>query len=828
MKKGWDKFPDYTVSCTQHNIHCGGLCTFHVWMKNGRVSRISSAGDIPYEESFKADESLSDLMQRRGCIIGYGEKRKLYAPDRLKYPLKQTGQRGNLRTFVRISWDEALDTIAGWYREMRKRKEELGYLPIWEENGVGRYLAPYIDRFGSYSTGNGDAAAYYSIGPVYAHTPAPIKTMFSANYIVVWGKDPQATAGSTPFYMTRAKESGIPITVVESRFTPTAAAMSTGTDTVPPVIGVRPGTDAALLSALCYVIVRKNLHDEEYIRKYCFGFYPGHTVCSKSDYRDSISGNAAKGQTFTTPGGCSFLEYLDELEAEHGGYDGVLAWCADLCGTPAEVIEHFALAIGTKKPVYWGGALNGGPQRQWNGMQYSWLVIAINALTGNFSLTGGGFGLEVGGDGFRAKLNRRVPFTDAQEYQAVRFCHTMSDDLILNGSDGRPPEQLREDILKMNGIDIGPEGKLVCEMYVRGAGGYNYFNHSPNINKRLLAYQKLKYAVAYERQMTPTAAFSDIVLPSAMEYEQESFNNSSTGDFGISKRFVPPQYEAKTDRQINRALAERLGIAVKEEADDNAALRRQYEGAALPENYRHLRPDAELPAFEQFYDKGHMLMSVEHNEIPQRGGYSPGRFPTETGFINFFSPTLYEQLNRVTTGTASARYVPLEGGYEDILAGKAGARGVVYPLQFITPHMQHRANSYMDDLPLIRDRFPHSVWISPEDAAARAIGNGEPVYVFNDFGCIKLPARVTKAVAAGVVAVPHGVFYRPSLEETYLALFDSDGDGIPEPHITPVDIGGNPNTITGDKNCGVIDPYHNNLGLNANGTGCEVSKQKPV
>lgn len=80
---------------------------------------------------------------------------------------------------------------------------------------------------------------------------------------------------------------------------------------------------------------------------------------------------------------------------------------------------------------------------------------------------------------------------------------------------------------------------------------------------------------------------------------------------------------------------------------------------------------------------------------------------------------------------------------------------------------------------------------------------------------------------AGVAVIPQGTFYRPSRTQRYQAWFDADGDGVPEPHDTPVDLGGNPNVITGDRVCGVANPHFSGLGMNAGGHACEVSRTHP-
>lgn len=93
---------------TYHDVHCHSSCMLKAYVRDGKLLAITSAGDIPLAGSDRADNSIIPI-QRRGCARGYSERKRLYAPDRLKYPLLQTIERGNLSGFKRISWDEALD-----------------------------------------------------------------------------------------------------------------------------------------------------------------------------------------------------------------------------------------------------------------------------------------------------------------------------------------------------------------------------------------------------------------------------------------------------------------------------------------------------------------------------------------------------------------------------------------------------------------------------------------------------------------------------------------------------------------------------------------------
>ena len=210
--------------------------------------------------------------------------------------------------------------------------------------------------------------------------------------------------------------------------------------------------------------------------------------------------------------------------------------------------------------------------------------------------------------------------------------------------------------------------------------------------------------------------------------------------------------------------------------------------------------------------------------------YAPGEFPTDTGKINFYSPFLASR-GRVQDGVARAQYVRPAEGYEDILEGKKAASGRTYTLQFTTPHMPNRSHSSFDNTTMIIDVFPHGVMMHPKDAEARGIKAGDLVYVYNDAGCMRVPAQITRRQIPGVVSIGEGAWYQPSADETYTAWFDEKG-GTPYAHQVPVDVGGAVNTLTTDRDIGASDPFlhlQNNKsgGFAAGGALCEVSLKLP-
>lgn len=91
--------------------NCGGRCIIKAHVKNGEIVRITSD-----------TEENPEFPDIRACVRGRAYRKSFLHPDRLKYPMKRVGERGEGK-FERISWDEALDIVA---RETRRIKESYG------------------------------------------------------------------------------------------------------------------------------------------------------------------------------------------------------------------------------------------------------------------------------------------------------------------------------------------------------------------------------------------------------------------------------------------------------------------------------------------------------------------------------------------------------------------------------------------------------------------------------------------------------------------------------------------------------------------------------
>jgi len=436
-----DKFMEIVTNSHPHN--CGGKCFFKLYVKNvngvKRLVKLTSAGDVGLDGK-EPDGLLTEMqddeemrkVQIRACPRGYAQIKRLYAPDRLKYPMIQTKKKGDITGFKRITWDEAYDVLAEKYRGLQERAKEIGYLPSFSPEGSGAlsllHLAPLhgmkfmnllgkgkygsIAYYGITSSGSYSAAGLYTFDMITsgAVNNSTMDAYKNSKMVVIWGGDPTTSfhyRSQMQFYMSKMKEKGIKVIVVDPMHTDAAATYATGTDRTPGWIPVRPGGDTYLANGMMYVMYKKGLYDKEYVKKRGYGFFKedeGKEQLSvhlntylRYFAQDPSSPNVNEytkklfdGQRVLMPEGTSYESYIESLDKEHGGYSGVMAYFADRSGVDADVIENFATDFATIKPVALYSML--APQRHIQGMQYAKSVMCLTFITNNTLVPGGGPG----------------------------------------------------------------------------------------------------------------------------------------------------------------------------------------------------------------------------------------------------------------------------------------------------------------------------------------------------------------------------------------------------------------------------------------------------
>jgi anaerobic dimethyl sulfoxide reductase subunit A len=143
----------------------------------------------------------------------------------------------------------------------------------------------------------------------------------------------------------------------------------------------------------------------------------------------------------------------------------------------------------------------------------------------------------------------------------------------------------------------------------------------------------------------------------------------------------------------------------------------------------------------------------------------------------------------------------------------------------MTTKARHRGHTTFDSTAIIKDQFRQTAKMNPATASERGIKNGDMVYVYNDRGCMKIPAELTHQILPGYVSIEHGAWYRPSPSETVKIWQKNRLNPTPVEVRVPVDLGGTDNVITDDDY--TLDAPFNCQTLAAQTGPCEVSLTKP-
>lgn len=682
------------------SFDCGGRCPLRIHVKDGVITRIEGDG-------YSDEEG-----QLRACWRGRAYRHWIYHPDRLLYPMKRTGERGS-RDFARISWDEAMDTIVP---QLKRVKDTYGNSAIYYGGGghtgalhtagaLGRALSMfggYTAAYGNISSEGAVWAVMASYGNVMVGHSRP--DMLNSKLIIMWGWDPvRMVSGTDTIYnLIKARDAGIPIISIDPRYHDSAQTLAA--EWIP----IIPGTDAAMMVAMAYVIIKENLQAQVFLDKYTVGF---------DKFRDYVLG--VEDGVEKTPG-----------------------WASAICGVPAEKIIELARRYATTKPACLMDCQ--GPARAAYGEQYNRCAITLTAMTGNIgkpggSACGGLMGIPYG-HMFRAAgvPGMRNPTEDGApsirgtldiNLRLVRRIHmNRLWDAFLNGKAGGYPADIK----------------------MAWFAGGNPLNQRGNANKGARALKALEFIVAQDFFLTPTARYADIVLPVKTFAEKNDLTRPwpSGPYFCFANQAIEPFGECKSDWEIGNLLAEKLGFKNFNDKTEDEWLRTFV--ATNPEYKQHIRD------YGDFKEKSVHRIELKEPYIAfkkQIDDPDNNPFETPSGKIEIFSQRLADLRNPLTPPIP--KYIA--EGRED----RNHPLAKNYPLQLLSPHPRVRVHSTLQNVDWLDEVDPHVVWINPSDAAARGIRDGDEVYVFNDRGKLAIKAWVTRRIMPGVVCIYEGHWYDP-------------------------------------------------------------------
>lgn len=702
------------VGCPAHN--CGGRCLLIAHIQDGRIVRLDT-DDRPDQVA---------APQLRACPRGRAYLRRQYHPDRLQVPMKRTGQRGEGK-FERISWDEALDTVAG---EM---------LRVRQQYGNGALFVPY--GTGSYNQTNGSQTARrlmnlfggclgiynsYSWAAINVATPTVFGTLKTGNqrqdwlnskYILMWGWNPAEMRDGTnsEFFVKLARQNGARVVCIDPRMSLSAVSLADEW------VAIRPGTDAAMMSAMAYVMLTENLYDAEFVRTHCIGF----------------------DQTQMPPGAEGQESYRDYLLGTFDGVPKTPQWAEAITAVPAETIVRIARQYATTKPaVLYQGY---GMQRRAYGEQVARAGCALAAITGNIGIAGGwasGLALQAPDGGPFWNL-----FPTGENHFKASIPVFLWTEAVLRGME----------LTAADGL-LGVERLESNIKLIYAVASNALVNQHADINRTARILQdesRVEFIVVQDNFLTPTGRFADILLPACTQFETWGVQDGwKYGDEVILlPPLVEPLGESKSDYRICAEIAERLDLGEQYTQGRNE---RQWVDWAL-QQYRQTRfPN--LPALEELLESN---AGVYANPVTEpaiafadfRADPEKHLLDTPSGKIEIFSKALFD--------LGDEERIPPIPKYIQEWESPFGPEAQHFPLQAVGHHTLHRVHSTHDNNDWLEEAFPQRLFINPLDAQARGLADGDLARVYNQRGAMVLPCRVTERILPGVVDIPQGAWWTP-------------------------------------------------------------------
>jgi anaerobic selenocysteine-containing dehydrogenase len=272
---------------------------------------------------------------------------RVYAPERVLYPLRRTGPKGEGK-FERVSWDEALTGVSNRLKQIIDEFGPTAVIPYSSAGSQGviqlnadrrfftRLGATRLERSICGDTAGAGLAATQGSG-----VGIDPEDIVHSRFIILWGTNTIVTNLHLWPFIRRARDRGAKVVVIDPLKTRTAAAADWH-------IRPLPGTDSALALGMMHVIVSEGLHDDDYLRRYAVGF--------------------------------------EQLRARLEEYPPHRA--AELTGVPAEEIMRLAREYATTKPSLIRLLI--GLEHNRNGAMMFRTIACLPVLTGAWRDRGGG------------------------------------------------------------------------------------------------------------------------------------------------------------------------------------------------------------------------------------------------------------------------------------------------------------------------------------------------------------------------------------------------------------------------------------------------------
>jgi anaerobic selenocysteine-containing dehydrogenase len=659
---------------------CEPLCGMVATVEDGRLTKVRPDDDHPLSSGF-------------ACPKGIAMADVQNDPDRVLHPLRRRAD----GSFERVTWPEALDEIGGRLGSIRDRHggDSIGWYmgnpgafsyshPLWVKGFLDAVGSPHSYTASSQDVSNRFAASAFLYGSPFI---VPIPDLARTDFLLMVGANPLVSHGSV-LSAPRVKDQlraitarGGRIVVVDPRRSETARAFEH--------LAIEPDSDAWLLLSLLEVIFAEGLEDDVAIERQSTGVEALRELCAPYP--------------------------PEQTEAR--------------TGIAAETVRGLArdLAAAERAAVY--GRTGSCLGR--NGTMVSFLLDALNVVTGNLDREGGAmFGdppidfsrlADLVGLGTYAKVRSRV---------------------------GDLPEVLGSLPASLIAKEITTPGPGQIRAFFVSAG--NPVLSVPNGDELEAAMEEVELSVAIDLYVTETSRHCDFILPATTMYEREDFPLPflalfSTPFIQMTEAVVEPRGEARQEWEIIEEISERIGVV----PSSSWPLRQlgrvgvKFSPRRLVDLLLRTGPRGDLfglrrggLSIEKLERNPHGMVLAEH----LAPGVLSGQIRHRDKRVRLDPPEI----------AAEARRLAAQNGHHPD-----------FPLRLIGLRELRSHNSWMHNAPLLmRGGRTHAARVHPEDAEALGIEDGDRCRISSPHGSIELAATVTDEIKSGTVAVPHGWGHR--------------------------------------------------------------------
>jgi anaerobic selenocysteine-containing dehydrogenase len=626
-------------------LDCPDCCALLINIENGRGAKLRGDPAHPVTRGFLC-----------GKVAQYLERE--YSPGRLLHPQRRIGAKGEGR-FERISWDDALDTIAARLRAVAEEFGPEAILPYSYAgtmgllNGAGmdrrffhRLGASRLDR--TICSAAGAAGMTEALGLRYATEPEQFR---HSKLILAWGANILGTNVHLWPFIVEARRNGAKLYTIDPRRNRTGAASDKH-------FFIHPGSDTALALAMMHVIIGEGLHDADYVGRHTSGF---------DGLRERVR------------------EWTPQRAAE-------------LTGIAAEEIVGLAREYATTRPA--AIRLNLGLQRSERGAMAVRTIALLPALVGSWRDVGGGLLLSTSQT---FQLNRAgLERADLQQKalgRAARLVNMSQLGAALTTL-SQPPVKAMV-VYNSNPAAIAPHQNAVLDGLRRDD----------------------LFTVVLEQFQNDTADYADILLPATTFLEHTDLYYAWGHHYlQLARPALPPPEEARSNVEVFRALAERMGF------DDPCF--RDSEDDMIRTLLDSPHPFVKGITLEELDREHSVRLRLPSPFLP----FATGGFGTPDGKCHFHAETL---------------------DYTPPVESRHGDRELraKYPLELISPKNDDSMNSTFGHRDAV-DLQTAVLDIAADDAARRGIVDDDQVRMWNDRGSCVLAARVNDSVRPGVVSAP--------------------------------------------------------------------------